>query len=1059
MARARRANSGRPRRRPSGCRWGVVCARGSTALTDALAPGAMRQRGEDLKRKTGITALRRRRARRLRAGLGCWPRSSPAPRCTCSPTACCCCSVPASCSRRATSSSTGERAGSVPAGARRRPARSRGQPRSASAACRTFMLEERVPERLGQPVRVPITQLPSGQKLTHRYSLRCTRRGVYEVGPLVAVKGDPLGLTQRETVVAEPFELLVHPRIEIVSDRPLTRQFEDPPIRPPVSKPWPSGLEFYGMREYVPGDDLRRIVWRASARTGKIMVREAEQGITDHITIILDTDRGSHSRDGEGLSESFEAGVRAAAPRSVSPPARGLRGQARDQRRPAHPAAAGRQPAADAARRVRPSRAGREPLGRRDPCGCSATRSATPTTCSSRRARPARSGAAEAAAQQGRVDPRGRPAVGRGERRDRRHGRRPRLPGRRACTPGRTSPPPCSTTSAPGTGSSTMSTITPVRTRRRSKATCSSTSTEEAGHVEADIESAAGAPEDASAAGAGRRASPSPWRSRSSPPPSWPAACSSASRPASTPPSPACSASALAVVANRQRRLVTTLIIVGVGIFGIGALMVVPDRRRQYRLAGQPRQRGEHAGRPAPARRCRSSPAGTPSSAGSWASSASPPPGWRSRSEVRRSRSSSRCRSRPSPASACPKDQQSPAASSCSCCSRSASGCCRRARVSRATSSPPVGYEVRRALRALPLIAVVTVALHPAEPDRLPVPEAGHQPGRAAAEAEDGAAVEGGGPGPVPRRRRSCRARGAWAASTYTTATTGASPPSTTPTSRPSRTAASSTPSFGEGVRPTSPSSVSRAPCCRACRTRSACRPRASSPAFDYRSNNIRLATGTLKPGQKYTVLAAGLPTIDELRSITERGARRRAEVHRGRRRSAARGRQTCSPRRRVSKSQWDTFDFLRNYVLDNVVAAGQGVPVCVTPAARRGDADQSRGDALRDRRHPGDAGALDRPPVAHRLRLRRRRERIGRRPSRCGPKNGATFVEVYFPGFKWVPVIGTPKKAKPSVSSDPGTQQTDPNILPSDDVTIQVFLPVITPPKSVFGSSCSAVC
>ena len=177
----------------------------------------------------------------------------------------------------------------------------------------TFILEERVPDRLGSTVKVPITRLPSGQEVTHSYSVRCTRRGVYQVGPLVAVAGDPLGLRQRETVIAEPFELLVHPKVELVSDRPLTRQFEDPPMRPPVSKPWPSGLEFYGMREYVPGDDLRRIVWRASARTGKIMVREAEQGITDKITIILDTDRGSHSRDGEGLSESFEAGIRAAA--------------------------------------------------------------------------------------------------------------------------------------------------------------------------------------------------------------------------------------------------------------------------------------------------------------------------------------------------------------------------------------------------------------------------------------------------------------------------------------------------------------------------------------------------------------------------------------------------------------------------------------------------------------------------------------------------------------------------------------------------------------------------
>lgn len=181
----------------------------------------------------------------------------------------------------------------------------------------TFILEERLPERLGKPVRVPITKLSSGEEVTHNYSLRCARRGVYDVGPLVAVASDPLGLSQRETVVAEPFELLVHPRVELVSDRPLTRQFEDPPIRPPVSKPWPSGLEFYGMREYVPGDDLRRIVWRASARTGKIMVREAEQGITDKITFILDTNRGSHSRDGEGLSESFEAGVSACASLAV----------------------------------------------------------------------------------------------------------------------------------------------------------------------------------------------------------------------------------------------------------------------------------------------------------------------------------------------------------------------------------------------------------------------------------------------------------------------------------------------------------------------------------------------------------------------------------------------------------------------------------------------------------------------------------------------------------------------------------------------------------------------
>jgi len=180
-----------------------------------------------------------------------------------------------------------------------------------------FVIEERVPERLGRTVRIPVDRLAAGGTVTHNYSIRTSRRGVYQVGPLVAVGSDPLKLAKRETVVAQPFELLVHPRVDVVSDRALTRQLEDPPIRPPVSKPWPSGLEFYGMRDYTPGDDLRRIVWRASARTGKLMVREAEQGITDKITVILDTNRAYHDRDNEGLSESFEMGVRATASLAV----------------------------------------------------------------------------------------------------------------------------------------------------------------------------------------------------------------------------------------------------------------------------------------------------------------------------------------------------------------------------------------------------------------------------------------------------------------------------------------------------------------------------------------------------------------------------------------------------------------------------------------------------------------------------------------------------------------------------------------------------------------------
>ena len=175
----------------------------------------------------------------------------------------------------------------------------------------TFVLEERMPETVGTPARVPVASIAGGETVDHTYKLTLPRRGAYTLGPLVARSGDPLGLSQKEHVLCEPYEVLVHPAVERVQDRPLTRLFEDPPIRPPVSKPWPSGLEFYGMRKYTPGDDIRRVVWRAYARTGQLLVRESEQGITDKITIVVDQDRRTHSKGFP--SESFETAIRAAA--------------------------------------------------------------------------------------------------------------------------------------------------------------------------------------------------------------------------------------------------------------------------------------------------------------------------------------------------------------------------------------------------------------------------------------------------------------------------------------------------------------------------------------------------------------------------------------------------------------------------------------------------------------------------------------------------------------------------------------------------------------------------
>jgi uncharacterized protein (DUF58 family) len=175
----------------------------------------------------------------------------------------------------------------------------------------TVVVEESLSRELGPTVQVPIASLSTSSEHAHRYTFTPTRRGVYRIGPTAAVWSDPFGLTVHRVDLAGAVEVIVHPATEPVHDRVLARMWEDPPIRPPVSKPWPTGFEFYGMRDYVPGDDLRRVVWSAVAKTDRMLVRESEQGITDRVSIIIDTDREWHSPGDP--SDTFETAIKAAA--------------------------------------------------------------------------------------------------------------------------------------------------------------------------------------------------------------------------------------------------------------------------------------------------------------------------------------------------------------------------------------------------------------------------------------------------------------------------------------------------------------------------------------------------------------------------------------------------------------------------------------------------------------------------------------------------------------------------------------------------------------------------
>ena len=181
----------------------------------------------------------------------------------------------------------------------------------APRALRAFVVQEHLSYLLSDEVKVPVPVVAPGVDFVHTYAIRPALRGVYRLGPLAAEWTDPFGLARHQQVLTDPVEVIVHPSTDAIFDRPLTRMWEDPPFRPPVSKPWPQGFEFYGMRDYVPGDDPRRIVWTAAARTGRYLVRESEQGITDRVALVIDNGRKAHSAG--TVSDTFELAIRAVA--------------------------------------------------------------------------------------------------------------------------------------------------------------------------------------------------------------------------------------------------------------------------------------------------------------------------------------------------------------------------------------------------------------------------------------------------------------------------------------------------------------------------------------------------------------------------------------------------------------------------------------------------------------------------------------------------------------------------------------------------------------------------
>ncbi|MFS4506827.1 DUF58 domain-containing protein [Clavibacter sp. Sh2141] len=139
---------------------------------------------------------------------------------------------------------------------------------------------------------IHVPSLGHGHSHEDVFVVPTSRRGVIPLGPARIVRGDPIGLVRRESTEAAATRLLVHPRTLAMpsTSTGFVRDLEGRATRDLTD----SDVSFQSLREYVPGDAVRHIHWRSTAKTGVPMVRRFEETRRSHIMVALSLHAGDY---------------------------------------------------------------------------------------------------------------------------------------------------------------------------------------------------------------------------------------------------------------------------------------------------------------------------------------------------------------------------------------------------------------------------------------------------------------------------------------------------------------------------------------------------------------------------------------------------------------------------------------------------------------------------------------------------------------------------------------------------------------------------------------------
>jgi uncharacterized protein (DUF58 family) len=151
-------------------------------------------------------------------------------------------------------------------------------------------------------------RVDESEPMSARYEVLCKPRGVYKVGPAIVKVRDPMALAESISSGRRADRLVVYPSIEDLTGLPVVRG-QDPNVNAARANfSHSSGDDFFTLREYQRGDDLRRVHWPASAHRDELMIKQLEMPWQSRALVLLDV-----RTDAYATPDAFEHAVRGAA--------------------------------------------------------------------------------------------------------------------------------------------------------------------------------------------------------------------------------------------------------------------------------------------------------------------------------------------------------------------------------------------------------------------------------------------------------------------------------------------------------------------------------------------------------------------------------------------------------------------------------------------------------------------------------------------------------------------------------------------------------------------------